>query len=159
MRYWLGLAFVSAAIWLFYSAYDRRRRFPVSAASQQVTHPSLALLRDIVPGLMTFALIYLALKSAFAFYVLDGGRYLSLFDLVGFLVLLAAYATWLKFKVTYRAVTLVRPAQPSPKKIRSKAELRNFAVRKRDGALYPVLTKSSRTLRHRPARGSTHAVH
>jgi hypothetical protein len=113
MRNWIGVALLAIAVWLVYAGLAQRSR--VLAARRQAAargepdadgalHPSLAMLGDIVPPLMIALLVFAGLKATFAYLVMDGGRYLSLLDLGGFLLVLAAYGTWLILKTRYREV-------------------------------------------------------
>jgi hypothetical protein len=74
----------------------------------QAIHPSLAMLGDIFPPIIIALLAFAGIKAALAWLVLDGGRYLSLLDLGGVLLVLAAYGAWLVLKTRYREVN--RPA-------------------------------------------------
>lgn len=117
MRYWLGLGFMAAALWLLREGLAHRGRI---VAARQESRPDGALdapespltaFGEIVRPLIYAALGYLAIKTSFAYAMLDAGRYLSLFDLGGFLFLLASYGVWLSLKTRYRA--LVAAAAPA----------------------------------------------
>lgn len=110
MKYWLGAALTSAAIYLASQAWAHRAK--VIAARQQairrglpierpIDAKSIAAFGEMVTPMVHLALIYAALKITFAFYVFNDGT-LSVFDLAGALVLMASYGLWLQSKTAYR---------------------------------------------------------
>lgn len=115
MRNWLGLGLLLVGAWFAWSGLAQRRRVlaggrrapaPDQAAP---THASLAILRDVMPGLTNAFLIFVALKSVLIYLAVGGSRLVSPFDLAGFLVLLAGYGTWLHCKAKFHDVA---PAEP-----------------------------------------------
>lgn len=110
MRYWTGVLFFAIGAWLLYAAFTQRRR--VLAARREAAvraaadpagtlHPSLAMLGHIFPPLVIAGLVYVGIKTTLVYVVLQGQRVFSLFDLAGFLFVLAAYGTWLLLKSRY----------------------------------------------------------
>lgn len=107
MAYWTGFACALLGAWLIGAGLAHRRRMQalrarLGDAAGPATDPrSLGVFGEIVRPIILCALAYLAVKTALAFYWLDAGRYLSLFDLAGFLFLLVAYGTWLTLKTKH----------------------------------------------------------
>jgi hypothetical protein len=115
MRYWTGLVLFAAGAWLLYGALAHRRsvialRQAAAARGADAAlvppNPSLEMFGDIFRPIILFALVYLGVKTTLAYYWLDAGRYLSLFDLAGFLGLLTGYGNWVVTKTRYRASPL-----------------------------------------------------
>jgi hypothetical protein len=103
VRYIVGLLCFAGGAWLLWSAYARRRRAVAAGPlSAPALHPSLQVLGDAMPPIIVLALIIVGAKMALAFAVTDAGQYLSLFDLAGFLFLLAGYGTSVVFRSRYR---------------------------------------------------------
>jgi hypothetical protein len=113
MRYWTGLVLFVAAGWLIQAGLAHRRRIlAVGGAGDGASARSIDTLGYIFRPIILFALVYVGIKSAFVYWVLDGGRYLSLVDLAGFLCLLAGYGTWAVLKTKYRARPIAAPEVP-----------------------------------------------
>jgi hypothetical protein len=115
MAYWSGLCLFAAGGWLIHAGLGHRRRVLAMRAALESAAPtaasdprSLSVFGEIMRPIILFALAYLGVKTSLAFYWLDAGRYLSVFDLAGFLFLLFAYGTWITLKTKYPA--LVQPA-------------------------------------------------
>jgi hypothetical protein len=111
MRYLVGLVCFAGGAWLFWSAFARRAR--VLAAGQGAApklHPSLQAMSDAMPPIIVLALIIVGAKMSLAFLVTDAGQYLSLFDLAGFLILLAGYGTSVVYRTRYREAPRGGPA-------------------------------------------------
>ncbi len=113
MRNWIGLLFAAGGAWFVISGLMHRRRVLAGReaakrrgddAGDPPLHASLEMLRHIVPGLVFFGLAIVAAQVTFAYFVMDGVRFLSYFDLAAFLFLLAAYGVWMRLKTTYREV-------------------------------------------------------
>jgi uncharacterized membrane protein len=111
MKNWTGLLLLAAAAWLVAVALAQRRRVRAArrealargeSTADATLHPSLAMLGGILPPLVMLGLAIVAAQIVVAYVVMDGGRIFSLFDLCGFLALLAAYALWLIIKTQYR---------------------------------------------------------
>lgn len=120
MRNATGLVLFVLGAWLAYSAFARRARViaarrsgAVPAESEASGNPRLSMLGEIMRPIILFALAYLALKTIFAYVVLEADRWLSLFDLAGFLFLLAAYGSWVVVRTRYRAVSSGAPVPPT----------------------------------------------
>lgn len=102
-----GAVFLAAGIALVGSAMSRRARALAAARDPSAPklpplHPSLALMGDIVPPLVIFGLVVAGAQVALAFWITGGGGVFSVFDLLGFLFLLAAYGIWIKAKTKFR---------------------------------------------------------
>lgn len=107
MSYGIGCVFLIGACWLLWSGLAHRRQVRGAArqnAASPTLHPSLAALRDFLPTLIIFGLGLVGLKVTVLYALLGGGGLISLFDLIGFLLLLAAYGVWLHFSTRYRQV-------------------------------------------------------
>lgn len=103
MRNIVGLVFFAAGAWMLFSALARRRR--VIAAGPDAApplHPSLRMLGDAMPPIILVALGIIGVKVALAILLTEAGQYFSLFDLAGFLFLLAGYGTSLVIRTRYR---------------------------------------------------------
>jgi hypothetical protein len=98
MRYLLGAGFLVAAAWLVYAGLGHRRLKRASAGPAPAEENRLQMMGEIVRPMILFALAYVGLKTSLAYLWLDGSRVLSLLDLGGFLVMLAAYGFWLTMK-------------------------------------------------------------
>jgi hypothetical protein len=110
------LALFAGAALLLRSALARRARvLEARAAGRAAPEPSasLATLGNALPPLVVMALAFVGAKTSLAFFAFGGSRVLSLFDLAGFLALLAAYGTSLVFATRYRepAVPAAAPAR------------------------------------------------
>jgi len=124
MRNATGLALFVFGAWLAYSAFAHRARVIAAwrssaapAEGEASGNPQPSMLREIMRPIIVFALAYLALKTIYVYVVLEADRWLSLFDLAGFLFLLAAYASWVVVRTKSRAVpggVPVDPAADSP---------------------------------------------
>ena len=111
MRNWTGAITAVLGAWLFYSALAHRRRvlaarrrdaiFGELGGSRPFDRP-LATFGAILRPIIIFGLGYFALKVTLVYFLLGAGRFLSLFDLVGVIFLLAAYGTWLVLQTSYR---------------------------------------------------------
>lgn len=124
MMYWAGAVMFAIGGWLIYRAFAQKRRVLATRAeiaasggrlAEPALHPSLKTVGAFFPTLMLWFLAYAGLKGTFGYFALGGGRVLSLFDLAGFLFLLASYATWLTLTTRYRDVrpVVVPPAEPA----------------------------------------------
>lgn len=109
MKYWVGLIALAAGAWLIFSALQQRRqvleiRRRTGSTGDEVAeaNPSLSVLGAIMPPIIILGLLVAGVQSALAYAVLGAGELFSLFDLLGFLFLLAAYGTWLILKTRYR---------------------------------------------------------
>ena len=110
MAYWSGAVLFAIGAWLIHAGLAHRRRvlaLRAAAADADETGAdplSLGVFGEIVRPIILFALAYLGVKATLAFWWLDAGRYLSLFDLAGFLCLLAGYGAWVVMKTKYRVL-------------------------------------------------------
>lgn len=103
MRYIVGLLCFAGGAWLFASALARKRRaLAAGPGSAPPLHPSLQMLGDAMPPIIVVLLMIVGAKMALAFAVTEAGQYLSLFDLAGFLFLLAGYGTSVVYRARYR---------------------------------------------------------
>ena len=105
MPHVMGAVLLVIAAWLVWSAMDRRRRALAAAAAgiaPPPLHPSLVLMADLGPSIITFGLVVAGGQVALAFWLTSGGGVFSLFDLAGFIALLVAYGFWVKVKGRYR---------------------------------------------------------
>lgn len=123
----IGLALFAVAGVLIYTAIAHRRKVLAILGDTKIEAEdddaidvnSLAIMGKIMPPIIIGILALLGLKSVFMYFIVDAGRMFSLFDLAGFLALLAAYGLWIVFKTKYR---MPIPAAPS-------ANLRQGAAR------------------------------
>ena len=125
MRYWVGCVFLVPALFLLWSVRQqlidalRTSSNPAQSASQaeDLDPSSMAAFAQMARTVVMLILGLLALKVTAAYIILDGGRYVSLFDLASTLFLLAAYAFWLKVKTAPRSAgqrsQAQRTVQPS----------------------------------------------
>lgn len=109
MAYWTGALLFAVGGWLILAGLAHRRRVLAlraapGAGDADADPRSLAVFGEIMRPIILFALAYLGVKTTLAFWWLDAGRYLSLFDLAGFLFLLAGYGAWMVMKTTYRVL-------------------------------------------------------
>jgi hypothetical protein len=105
MRNLPGILMLAGAAWLVWSAIGRRRRAQDAAArgvAPPALHPSLEMMGGIMPPLVNLGLIIAGGQVAFAFWLTNGAGIFGPLDLVGFLVLLAAYSYWLGMKTRHR---------------------------------------------------------
>jgi hypothetical protein len=105
--------------WLAWSALAQRRRViaarragTVAREGEAAGNAQLSMTGEIMRPVILFALVYVALKSVFAYVVLDAGRWVSWFDLAGYLFLLAAYGGWVVVRTRYREVPTAATAPP-----------------------------------------------
>lgn len=106
MKYWIGFASFAGAAWFIYSALLHRRKAQVATgsadAAEEPVHNSLAFARDVFPPIVVFFLFYAGLKACLAYFMFGASGLVSLFDLAGFLVLLAGYGFWFTTRCRYR---------------------------------------------------------
>ncbi len=120
MRYFIGLGCVLVGVALIYFANAHKKRVldarAAAAARGEPPPPepalnSIAVFGEIVGPIILFFLGYLALKTTFVYFAFDGGRYLSYFDLGGFLFAIGGYGFWIMTRTKYRVSDLAaRPA-------------------------------------------------
>ncbi len=114
----IGLALFAVAGVLIYTAIAHRRKVLAVLGNTKIEAEnddtidvnSLAIMGKIMPPIIVGILAIVGLKSVFMYFIVDAGRVFSLFDLAGFLALLAAYGLWIVFKTKYRMPV---PAAPS----------------------------------------------
>ncbi|MBU6373809.1 MAG: hypothetical protein KJS97_13865 [Alphaproteobacteria bacterium] len=114
MAYWLGLAFLAGAVAFVVNALRYRTRARAELArlaargeTPRSLHPSLSILADAAPALVAFFLFAAGALTVVAFFAVGAQRFLSLFDLFGYLAFLASYGFWLNVKTTYRITDFV----------------------------------------------------
>ena len=110
MAYWSGVVFFLAGAWLLWSAMVRRSRAQAALArgeTPMALHPSLALMAEIGPPIITFGLVIAAGQVMLAYFA-TGGAGFAPTDLAGFLFLLLAYGIWVKTRTRYRPMVMVR---------------------------------------------------
>lgn len=127
MRNWTGLVFFAIGSWLLAAALIHRTRAERGEHHRQSKdrcgkptpiNPSLIMLGDLFRPLIIAVLSYVALKATVVYIVIDAGQMFSLFDLAGFLFLLAGYGVWLILRTRHRA-------SPRAARTRALAELRH----------------------------------
>ena len=112
MRYVVGLlCFAGAGLLVWQAMLRKRRALAAGPEAAGTLHPSLQLLGDAVPPIIVVGLIIIGAKMTLAYVVADAGRYLSLFDLAGFLALLAGYGMSVVYRTRYRFVPVPVPVQ------------------------------------------------
>jgi hypothetical protein len=114
MRYVVGLlCFAGAGLLVWQAMLRKRRALAAGPEAAGTLHPSLQLIGDAVPPIIVVGLIIIGAKMTLAYVVADAGRYLSLFDLAGFLALLAGYGMSVVYRTRYR-VSVPVPVQAQP---------------------------------------------
>jgi hypothetical protein len=109
MRFIVGLVFFAAGAWLMWSALARRKRaIAAGPDAQPEIRQSLQIIGEALPPIIVIALVIIGAKMSLAFFLTDAGRYLSLFDLAGFLFLLAGYGTSVVLRTRYHEPVVVR---------------------------------------------------
>jgi len=117
MRNVTGAVLVLCGAWLLWSGWAPRAQTLAERAAAGAALPrassgglSMGAFGAIVRPIVYLGLGYLALKSAVAYVLFDGGRMFSPFDLAGFWVLLAAYGGWLHLRTSHWQADLASPA-------------------------------------------------
>jgi hypothetical protein len=109
MRYLVGLILFPIAAALVWAALARRLRYRDTSAEDALDgNRSLLILRHVMPPIILVALVYAGIKTVFAYHVMGGQAYLSLFDLAGALAVLAAYGFWLITRTRFRPAIAAR---------------------------------------------------
>lgn len=93
-----GALFLLAAAWLAWSAWRRVRAGRGRPAPQM--RPSLRVMADIMRPVIQGVLVILAITLSIEFFTSGAHDVLSLFDLAGFLLLLAAYGAWFSIRTS-----------------------------------------------------------
>lgn len=106
-----GAVMGAAGLALIWQAWTRRRLVIAEARRRAETgepesgpplHPSLRMLGAIGPGIVQLGLFIAGGQVVLAFLVTGGSGVFTLFDLAGFLFLLAAYGWWISVRTRYR---------------------------------------------------------
>ena len=106
-----GIVMGVAGLALIWQAWTRRRFVLAEARRRAETgepesgpplHQSLRMLGAIGPGIVQLGLFIAGGQVALAFLVTGGSGVFTLFDLAGFLFLLAAYGWWISVRTRYR---------------------------------------------------------
>ena len=112
MRGWTGLVLFAIGAWLAYSGLAQRGR--VLAARREAVargetaeatplSPSLAMMGEIFPPIIITVLVLVGVKMSLVYLMVGAAnRLFSLFDLAGFLFLLASYGTWIVCTTKFR---------------------------------------------------------
>jgi hypothetical protein len=79
-----------------------RRRAAGEPESGPPLHQSLRMLSAVGPGIVQLGLFIAGGQVALAYMVTGGSGVFTLFDLAGFLFLLAAYGWWISVRTRYR---------------------------------------------------------
>ncbi len=116
MAYWAGLLFFAVAGWFAWRALQHKKLALLVKARrgdqpEPSLHPSLEVLAAATPALTVMWLFSAGALIAVGFFAVDAQRWFSIFDLAGFLTLLAGYGYWLVTRLTYRMINLTLPAQ------------------------------------------------
>lgn len=111
MDYWAGLVFFAAAAWFVWRALQHKKlvllvREKRGPQPEPQMHPSMEVLAAATPALTVMWLCAAGALIAVAFFAVDAQRWFSLFDLAGFLAVLAGYGFWMVTRVTYRLIGL-----------------------------------------------------
>lgn len=153
MRHYIGLAMLVPAAWLVYAGQSHKNRVlkaRAEAAARGEPPPpepalnSLATFGEIARPIILCFVGYIAIKTTFLYLVLDGGEYLSYFDLGGFLAALAAYGFFISMRTKHRAYEYA--AQPA------KAEGEPAAGASPRGAASPAAAPIAADAADSPAR-------
>jgi hypothetical protein len=111
MRNLLGLAFFLVAAYFFMGSYAQRKKVRLARAELEKDGPiveksldpnSMAALGEIATPIVQAGLWLVAIKFCAAYYLLDAGRFISLFDLAGIVTVLLAYGIWLSSMTKFR---------------------------------------------------------
>jgi hypothetical protein len=106
-----GVVMAAAGLWLGAQAFTRRRRVIAESRRRQAAgepetgppqHRSLQMLGAIGPGIVQFGLCIAGGQVVLAYLITEGSGVFTLFDLAGFLFLLAAYGWWISVRARYR---------------------------------------------------------
>jgi hypothetical protein len=100
MRYTAGLLLFGCAAVLLWQGVRHRRHVLALASPQELAQAmraasaspgSLRAFTAIARGAVLVALAWIGIKATLAYFWMDGGRFVSLFDLAGLLAMLAAW--------------------------------------------------------------------
>ncbi|MCS6932140.1 MAG: hypothetical protein NZM27_08025 [Acetobacteraceae bacterium] len=106
-----GAVMGAAGLALIWQAWTRRRLVIAEARRRAETgepesgpplHHSLRMLGAIGPGIVQIGLFIAGGQVVLAYLVTGGSGVFTLFDLAGFLFLLAAYGWWIAIRTRYR---------------------------------------------------------
>lgn len=110
MRYLIGTTALLAAGWLLYVSRRQWREVidAIAARSGPPPETQMSAFGEIMRPILLFALVYVGAKTTFVFFWFEATRYLSLFDLAGFWLLLIAYGSYITVKTKYPRTLLDR---------------------------------------------------
>jgi len=106
-----GAVMGAAGLALIWQAWTRRRLVIADAERRRAAgepesgpplHQSLRMLSAVGPGIVQLGLFIAGGQVALAYMVTGGSGVFTLFDLAGFLFLLAAYGWWISVRTRYR---------------------------------------------------------
>lgn len=112
MKYYLGAVCLLIGAWLVYQALAHRRAVIGArerAAAQnreQKIHQHLEGLRLGLAPLYVMGILFMGTVLAAIWFVVDRERVFSVLDILGFLMVLAAYAFWMAVRIQYSPIGL-----------------------------------------------------
>lgn len=112
MKYYLGAVCLLMGAWLVYQALAHRRAVIGArerAAAQnreQKIHQHLDGMRLGLAPLYVMGILFTGVVLAAIWFVVDRERVFSVLDILGFLMVLAAYAFWMAVRIQYSPIGL-----------------------------------------------------
>jgi hypothetical protein len=112
MKYYLGAVCLLMGGWLVYQALAHRRavigaRERAAAENrEQKIHRNLEGMRLGLAPLYVMGILFTGIVLAAIWFVVDRERVLSVLDILGFLMVLGAYAFWMAVKIQYSPIGL-----------------------------------------------------
>jgi hypothetical protein len=112
MKYYLGAVCVLVGAWLVYRALAHRRaviRARERAAAEnreQKIHQHLQGMRLALAPVYVIGVLFTGMVLAAIWFVVDQERVFSVLDIVGFMLVLLAYAFWMSIRIQYSPIGL-----------------------------------------------------
>ncbi|HSO82293.1 hypothetical protein [Thiocapsa sp.] len=112
MKYYLGAVCLLMGAWLVYQALAHRRavigaRERAAAQNREQTiHQHLEGLRLGLAPLYVMGILFTGMVLAAIWFVVDRERVFSVLDILGFLMVLAAYSFWMSVRIQYSPIGL-----------------------------------------------------
>jgi hypothetical protein len=112
MKYYLGAVCVLIGAWLVYKALAHRRavigaRERAAAENrEQKIHQHLQGMRLALAPVYVIGVLFTGMVLAAIWFVVDQERVFSVLDIVGFMLVLLAYAFWMSIRIQYSPIGL-----------------------------------------------------